>query len=153
MGFLLVHLHLRMAKSRKCKACGRPFAPDVRNTKTQAYCTKPDCQRQRRTLAQRLRRHLVRPNAPPTRDAPDDARRLHAASVFSEADIRDEHPVIIGLISMLIGSDDFSSVEATYRKLWIQGLRIVSDDRGPQMPISPIINMFEEITRRSHGAG
>jgi len=104
-------------------------------------------------LAQRLRRRLARPKSPLTQVAPDDSSRLHSASVISEADIRKEHPAIIGLISMLIGSDDFSRVEATYRKLWIQGLRIVSADSGNPMPISPIISMFEDLTRQNPGAG
>jgi len=102
----------------------------------------------RRALAQRLRRLKAAskpPSAPPTSVADGESRRLQGASVISEADIRAEHPVIIGLISMLIGSDDISRVEATYRQLWIQGKRIISTDSCASMPKSPIISIFEDL--------
>src|SRR5262245_48076167 len=42
---------------------------------------------------------------------------LHEASVISEGDFRAERPLIVGLISKVIGSDDPERVEATYRRL------------------------------------
>jgi hypothetical protein len=75
------------------------------------------------------------------------------ASVLSEAAFRSEHPVIIGLISMLVGTDDPERVEATYRRLWMQGIRITTAPKPPATPDSPIIRLFQCFHSAAGGAG
>lgn len=42
-------------ENRWCTACGCQFSPNARSPK-QSYCTKPECQRERRRLWQQLKR-------------------------------------------------------------------------------------------------
>src|ERR1022692_3846050 len=83
--------------------------------------------RMRRMLQQRLRRHKARAklrSPAPAPGKPEGSRGLQSPSVISEADVRAEHPVIIGLISMLIGTSDLEQIQTTYRQLWIRGTQI-----------------------------
>src|SRR5664279_1285039 len=110
-----------MANTRECRACGKAFKPDNRNQGRQSYCRKPGCQRLRRTLRQRLRRQTT--TSKPGRSAPaTTARGLQAASHISEADIRLEYPVIIGLISMFTGLTNLEDIEQVYRQCYRRGL-------------------------------
>jgi uncharacterized OB-fold protein len=145
-----------MTKRRKCKACGQTFLPASHNAQAQAFCSEAACQRRRRTISQKLRRSLSPPKQTPVQAASvgeGGASRLHTASVISEGDIRAEHPVIIGLIAMLIGSDDLARVEATYRQLWIHGKRIVSGESAATNAKSPIINLFQDLKTNRASVG
>jgi len=99
-----------MENTRKCKACGRKFKPDARNRERQSYCPRRDCQRRRRTLRQKQRRQMA-PARPGPSGGPNGSRGPQGASVISEADIRAENPVFIGLISMITGLTSFEDVE------------------------------------------
>jgi hypothetical protein len=59
--------------------------------------------------------------------------------------------VIIGLIAMLIGTDETDRVEATYRRLWMKGMQIQSGNSSSAIPNSQIISMFGEITGQTNG--
>ena len=100
-----------------CRACGEPFTPDFRNRKLQVYCGQPDCQRQRRSQAQRERRRSPRKEAPLT-------RRLKP----SEAAWLKKHPLIIGLISVLMGSTDLNEIETFCAAASERGRRILDGE-------------------------
>jgi hypothetical protein len=143
-----------MQNACKCKACGRRFKADRRNQDRQSFCSRKSCQRQRRTLQQRLRRlnAATRPGSPgPASVAPQGPRRLQAASVISEADIRAENPVIIGLISMLTGTTDLEQIEKTYRQLWLRGMQIICEKSGPELRNPHVIHMFESLKEGASG--
>ena len=59
-------------------------------------------------------------------DAPMSARRLQKASEISEAFIDTPSPILIGLISMLIGSDDPQEIYNTLQRLYQKGLEILN---------------------------
>jgi hypothetical protein len=144
-----------MENNCKCRACGREFEPERRNKGRQSFCARQSCQRVRRTLGQRLRRRGAGPW--PTAGGPasgkqEGSRRLQEASVISEAAFRSEHPVIIGLISMLIGTDETERVEAAYRQLWMRGMQITSSNTSTTSPNSQIINMFEKLSGGVNGS-
>lgn len=106
----------------------------------------------RRTLGQRLRRRAAGSGATAGGSSSakqEGSRRLQEASIISEAAFRSEHPVIIGLISMLIGSDETDRVEAAYRQLWMRGMQIASGNTSTMNPNSKIISMFDELTGRA----
>jgi hypothetical protein len=141
-----------MKNACKCRVCGREFQPDGRNQGRQGYCSRPGCQRQRRTLAQRLRRRksaAVRMRS----ESPDEARRLQAASVISEADIRSENPAIIGLISMVTGLTNLEDIERVYRQLWLRGKQILSVGQAREPSNGAIISLLEHVERRKHPPG
>ena len=88
--------------------------PDSRNGERQSYCPQCDCQPQRRTLRQRQRWQKTAQRFDPS-EPPNGSRRLQSASVISDADIRVENPVIIGLISMITGMKDIEDIQRVYR--------------------------------------
>ena len=144
-----------MENNCKCRACGREFEPEHRNKGRQAFCSRRSCQLVRRTLSQRLRRRGM--GSVPTADRPvsgkqEGSRQLQEASVISEAAFRSEHPVIIGLISMLIGTDETDRVEAAYRQLWMRGMQITSGNTSTPSPNSHIISMFAGLTGGARGS-
>ena len=141
-----------MKNACKCRGCGREFKPDARNQERQGYCSRPGCQRRRRALAQKLRRR--KSAADRTRSqSPDEARRLQAASVISEANIRSENPAIIGLISMLTGLKSFEDIERVYRQLWLHGKQILSAGQTQGPTNGAIISLFQHVERRKHSPG
>src|SRR6266481_2424076 len=100
-----------------CPACGKSFAPDFRNRNRQAFCGLPDCQSQRRTQAQRERRKRPQKEVPLT-------RRLKP----SEAAWLKKNPMIIGLISVLMGSTDLKEIEVFCAAASERGRRILSGE-------------------------
>ncbi len=103
-----------MASQRKCRACGKPFHPDYRNAATQAFCPQPECRRARRAKSQRHRRDRARQGNSITRQLkPSEALWLH------------KNPMIIGLISVLIGSTDIQDIEAFCAAASLRGRKIV----------------------------
>ena len=144
-----------MENSCKCRACGQEFEPEHRNKGRQSFCARQGCQRSRRTLGQRLRRRGAPPS--PTAGVPasgmqEASRRLQEASVISEPGFRSEHPVIIGLISMLIGTDEPDRVEAAYQRFWMQGVQITSGNTSSTSLNSQIINMFDGLSGGSNAS-
>jgi hypothetical protein len=75
---------------------------------------------------------------------PDDVRRLQKASIISEADIRAENPVIIGLISMITGLTDLESIERVYRQCWMRGTEILSAGGEETGKNAAIISLLEK---------
>jgi hypothetical protein len=70
---------------------------------------------------------------------------LQGASVISEADIRTEHPAIIGLISMVTGLTTFEDIERVYRQLWLRGRQILSVGQLQTVENPAIISLLQEI--------
>jgi len=132
-----------MENACKCRACGRKFKPDVRSQGRQGYCSRPAWQRWRRAATQRLRRQNAAAGKVRTQ-LPGGARRLQAASVVSEADIRAENPAIIGLISMVTGLTNLEDIERVYRQLWLRGKQILSGSQFQGQPKHQIINLLEQ---------
>ena len=150
----LAACRLGMKNTSECKACGKKFKLDVRNLERQSYCSRQTCQRQRRCLRQRLRRHNVasKPkSAQPTIQASAGQRGLQAASVISEADMRQENPVIIGLISMITGVIDFEDRQPIYRRLWVQGAKILFTGHEQGIDKPNIISMLDEVKDQIRG--
>ena len=85
----------------KCRACDKSFIPDTWNQNRQVFCSRPECQRRRRTKTQRKRRERSREEQVLT-------RRLKP----SEAVWLRKKPIIIGLVSVLVGSTDLREIEA-----------------------------------------
>ena len=106
-----------------CRACGKAFTPDFRNPTRQAFCTVPTCQRARRTQAQRQRRQ---------RPGKQDAltRRLKP----SEAAWLKKHPLMIGLISVLIGSTKLEDIAAFCSAASERGARILNGELLDESP-------------------
>jgi hypothetical protein len=113
---------------RKCQACSVLFAANNHNSERQRFCSKPDCQRERRRREQRLRRatDLERLCSALLNDDPKAARRLQKASRNPEALMDAQSPLLIGLISMLIDSHDREEISKTLRRLWLQGFEILN---------------------------
>jgi hypothetical protein len=134
-----------MARShRKCQACSVLFAVDLRNSERQRFCSNADCQRERRRREQRVRRAsaLERLCAELQNDDPRPVRRLHAASRIPEALIDTQSPIVIGLISILIDSEDRDEISKALRRLWQRGAEILNPqieemklNRPPRKPI------------------
>lgn len=121
LAFLCSEMQIRIPK---CTHSSKRFAPDHRNLERQAFWAKADCQWRRRAIPQRLRRlHASSPLTPMAklREGQAPSRRRQESSVLSEANFQSEHSVFIGLISMLVGTDDSERVEAAYRRLWDTG--------------------------------
>ena len=137
-----------MANTRECRACGKAFKPDSRNQGRQSYCRRPGCQCLRRTLRQRLRRQTTTSKA--RRSPPATTTRgLQAASHLSEADIRLEHPVITGLISMFTGLTNLEDIEQVYRQCYRRGLEILSAGKHGIVGSSAIISPLDEAKDQS----
>ena len=105
----------QMAAKRKCRACRREFIADPRNDQRQSFCARPECQRLRRTEAQRERRDRSRKGGGLT-------RRLKP----SEAAWLRENPFVVGLISVLIGSSNRGEIETYYATLIQRGRKILT---------------------------
>ena len=121
---------------RNCQACSTLFAVEPRNSERQRFCPKPDCQQERRREAQRLRRATVleRLCSALLKDDPMAARGPQAASRIPEGLIDSQSPVLIGLISMLIDSEDREEISIALQKLWQRGLQILD----PQLTTSQL---------------
>ena len=104
-----------MASKRTCRACGKSFSPDYRNQADQAFCSRPECRRFRRAEAQRQRRQRSSKEDPLTRRLkPSEARWLRA------------NPMIVGLVSVLIGSTDWQDIEAFCAAAILRGETILN---------------------------
>ena len=91
----------QMAIKRKCHHCGKPLRPEARNSERQRTCSRSACRRARRVEAQRKRRRGIKKDDSLT-------RRLKP----SEASWLRNNPVIVGLVSLLIGSTNLKEIEA-----------------------------------------
>ena len=141
-----------MKNTRKCSGCGRTFKPEPRNLGRQAFCSRPRCQRQRRTLQQKQRRQSARAKQSHG-PSPGPGRRLQGASVISEADIRAENPVFIGLISMVTGLTNLEDIQRVYRQLWLQGKAILASGEGPALQNPGIISLLQKAEDPGRQAG
>jgi hypothetical protein len=141
-----------MGNTHKCKACGREFKPDSRNCGRQSFCPRRPCQRLRRTLRQKQRRQRAVARLGKLK-GPEVTRGLQTASVLSEADLRAEKPVIIGLISMITGLTNLEDLERVYRQLWIRGRQILSANQSGTGPNPAIISLLDESKGKMGGMG
>ncbi|MDC8451232.1 MAG: hypothetical protein LV473_23215, partial [Nitrospira sp.] len=136
----------------KCKGCGRSLRPDPRNQGRQEYCSRRQCQRQRKTLRQRQRRQGAKPTLG-LAAASQPGRGLQGASVISEADIRTENPVFVGLISMVTGLTDLEDIQRIYRQLWLRGKEILAAGEARALQNPAIISILEKAEDRSRQTG
>lgn len=132
-----------METTRKCKGCGSSFSPDSRNQGRQDYCSKRQCQRQRKSLRQRQRRESAKAK-PGLATTSEPGRGLQWASDISEADIRAENPVFIGLISMLTGLTDLEDIQRVYRQLWLRGREILTVGQAQTLQNPAIISLLKK---------
>jgi hypothetical protein len=102
-----------MASKRKCRACGKRLTLDYRNKARQEFCGDSRCQRQRRSENQRRRRNREKHDSAVTRGLKP-----------SEAACLLRNPLIVGLISMLIGSSRPGDIESYCSALVERGTRI-----------------------------
>ena len=103
-----------MTSQRNCRACGEAFVPNHRSQATQAFCPASECQRARRAEAQRKRRK-----------ASAAGGYLTSRLKPSEAAWLRKNPLIIGLISVLIGSTDWQDIEAFCAAAILRGKRVL----------------------------
>lgn len=120
---------------RKCKACSALFAVDHRNSERHRFCSNPDCQRERRRREQRGRRTAALEClcAELLTDDPKTIKGLQKASPISEASIDAQSPILIGLISMLIDSQDRDEISRVLQKLWQRGFQILNPQLGQKL--------------------
>jgi len=109
-----------MKITRKCRACGSLFAVEQRNANRHFHCPAVACQKSRRALAQQRRRQ-----AQPARPGVKGARRLQAGPKPPEATILQEHPMFMGLLSMLTGSSDLQQLKIMAGRLAERGRDIL----------------------------
>ena len=139
---------------RKCQACSVLFAVDPRNSERKRFCSSSDCQRERRRREQRVRRATVleRLCAELLSDDPKPVRKLQAASRIPEALIDMQSPILIGLISMPIDSEDPEEISKALRRLWQRGLEILNPQFEEKqlkiLPRSPIEKPAVGLTAR-----
>jgi hypothetical protein len=141
-----------MENTRKCKGCGRSFRPTSSNRDRQEYCVRRQCQRQRKTLRQRQRRQSAKAKLGLV-TAPQPGRGLQGASDISEADIRTENPVFVGLISMVTGLTDLEDIQRVYRQLWLRGKEILAAGEARALQNPAIISMLENAEDRNRQTG
>ena len=111
--------------------CGCFFELDQRNIHRHSYCRASRCQRARRAHSQRLRRQAPRTTHSDLWPLAKGSR-LQSASSESEADWNAHNPTVIGLFSMLIGSDDLEEVQTFIRRLRERGNAVI----GAKPPIN-----------------
>ena len=118
---------MRKKTVKRCEACKQPFEADPRTEERQAYCSSSGCQRERRRRSQRHRRIEKSSFHQPRRETPgggENSSRLHGASRLIEADTITEDPLILGLMSMLCGTDNLDELQAMMMRLKIRGQKI-----------------------------
>jgi hypothetical protein len=107
-----------------CKACKKPFIPRANNRKRQSFCSAPSCQQARRSHNQRCRRrqanrNQTQSNQPQASDYKPFA--VEAGLKPTEAALARFHPVIIGMVSHMIGSIYPDDILASIRRLCERG--------------------------------
>jgi hypothetical protein len=80
-------------------------------------------------------------------------RGLQGASVISEAGIRAENPVFIGLISMVTGLTNLEDIQRVYRQLWLQGKAILASGEGQALQNPAIISLLQKAEDPGRQAG
>ena len=111
-----------MAKSVTCESCRHPFIPEPRSKATQRFCRRAACQRLRRTRSQRQRR-LDR--SPPKLGA--IARKSHSRLLKpSEVDWLANHPLFIGYLMHVSGSQNAEDLRQYMFRLIQKGLDVLS---------------------------
>jgi hypothetical protein len=113
-----------MKNTRKCRACGHVFEVDQRNQHRHFYCSTARCQRTRRLLTQQKRRQRQKIDLSAKKRVAAPTR-LHPHEKPTEADMIANHPLMIGLISMLTGSTDLQDIATTARQLYQRGRDIL----------------------------
>jgi hypothetical protein len=86
------------------------------------------------------------------KDDPKRVRELQAASRIPEALIDTQSPILIGLVSMLIDSEDREEISKALRRLWQRGLEILNpqfdEKQLKSLPRSPIEKPAVGLTAR-----
>jgi hypothetical protein len=119
---------LQMKTESNCKACTKPFVPRENNRKHQRFCSEPSCQQARRSYNQRCRRKEMegkRTQSKQPQAAVYKSFGVEAGLKPAEAALARFHPVIIGMVSQMIGSIYPEDILATIRRLWQRGNDIV----------------------------
>lgn len=111
-----------MAKSPVCQCCRKAFVPEPRSQVRQRFCRNPACQRARRTRTQQQRR-LDR--SPPTLAATGAKSRSRLLKP-SEVDWLANHPLFVGYMMQVTGSQDAEDVRQFMFRLIQKGLDVLS---------------------------
>ena len=96
----------------------------------QTFCSRAECQRERRRRSQKLRRLRQRRTAQSENSLSSDGInfiRLQSSTKLNEADSMLEDPFIQGLISMLSGTNDLNEIKNTIRRIIERGQKLQSD--------------------------
>jgi hypothetical protein len=116
----------RMPIFRDCLSCHKSFIPEARSQASQRYCRKITCQRARRARSQRQRR-LDR--SPPTLAATGAKARSRLLNP-TEVDWLANHPLFVGHLSQILGSQHADDVREYMLQLIQRGLDILSTPKS-----------------------
>ena len=129
---------MQQAIESVCPNCHQIFRPDSRNAYHQVFCARPPCQRARRSEMQRVRRRIQNPPRGP-----------HDEGVY-DAVMTLRNPLMIGLLSQLLGSVSMEEIEEFMRRLIRKGCDILDPQaRAPIDRKRPKIGLFRRAQPKS----
>ena len=118
-----------MNEKFNCLACKQPFEKDPRTISRQTFCSKAECQRERRRRSQKLRRLRQRRPTQSENRSPSGGinfSQLQCKMKPTKAESVLEDVFIQGLISMLSGTSDLNEVKNTIRCIFKHGRKLQS---------------------------
>jgi len=153
---LFFHLFSSVALMKMtCEACNQPFIPRPNNCVNQRFCRAVACQRVRRLQTQRRRR---------SSQAGEECFGLSSAVAKHEHPLAPEavvkpaeaglthfHPLIIGLVSTMIDSNDPDDILTCILGLYMRGLDLCQPPRHP-IPAKPRKHRHKKASARSKPA-
>jgi hypothetical protein len=122
---------MEIKTAKTCEACEQPFEADRQLEGRQAYCSMPECQRERRRRSQRrLRAAKSSLNQPrvETSIGGENSAELHGASCGFTPDLDahriTEDPFILGLMPMLCDTENLDELRTMMTRLKKRGQEI-----------------------------
>ena len=138
-----------------CQACNQLFIPRPNNRGNQRFCPDVACQRVRRLQTQRRRR---RRQAGVGRFGFSSAAARQELPLATEAVVKPAeaglthfHPLIIGLVSTMIDSNDPDDILTCILGLYMRGLDLCQPPRHP-IPAKPRKHRHKKASARSKPA-
>ena len=113
-----------MKEKPNCLACKQLFDKDSRTVSRQTFCSRAECQRERRRRSQKLRRLRQGRSEDRLSSRGINFNRLQCEMKPIEAKSTLEDPFVQGLISMLIGTNDLDEVKNAIRRLIKHGQKL-----------------------------
>ena len=117
-----------MKEKPNCLACKQPFDKDPRTVSRQTFCSRTECQRERRRRSQKLRRLRQGRSEDQLSSGGINFNRLQCEMKPIEAESILEDSFVQGLISMLMGTNDLDEVKNAIRRLIERGRKLQSDN-------------------------